>query len=52
MDIAAAVAAAEGRPSIEWLIVEFDYCDGPPLDAARESYDYLTSSGLGLGSRA
>ena len=52
VDIAGVVAAADRHPGIEWLIVEFDYCEGPPLDAARESHDYLVANGLGRGSRA
>lgn len=49
VDPATAIAAAEASPSIEWLIVEFDYCDGPPLDAVRDSYAYLTTRGPAQG---
>lgn len=52
IDIASAVAAADRQPSIEWLIVEFDHCDGSPIDAVRESGAYLTSHGLAGGARA
>ena len=51
IDVAGAVeAAAEDLPRIGWLIVEFDHCDGPPLEAVADSYAYLVSRGLGRGS--
>jgi sugar phosphate isomerase/epimerase len=49
VDIAAAVASAETHPRISWGIVEFDHVDGPPIDAARASFEYLTGAGLGRG---
>ena len=52
VDIASAVTAADRHPGIDWLIVEFDYCDGPPLEAVRQSHEYLMTNGLGRGSRA
>ena len=51
MDIAGCGAAADRHPGIEWLIVEFDYCDGSPIEAVRASYDYLATNGLAVGSR-
>ncbi len=51
IDIVSAVAAGDRQPSIEWLIVEFDHCDGSPIEAVRASYEYLSTHGLGLGSR-
>jgi sugar phosphate isomerase/epimerase len=44
-----AIAAAEGQPSVEWLIVEFDHVDGSAIDAARESLANLTGRGLARG---
>jgi sugar phosphate isomerase/epimerase len=52
IDVATAVAAADRHPGIEWLIVEFDYCDGPPIEAVRDSYAHLVTRGLGRGTRA
>jgi hypothetical protein len=52
VDVRSAIAAADRWPSIEWLIVEFDHAEGPPLAAVHESYTYLTSQGLGRGTRA
>jgi sugar phosphate isomerase/epimerase len=43
---AAAIAAAEAQSSVEWLIVEFDYVNGSPMDAARQSLDNLAARGL------
>jgi sugar phosphate isomerase/epimerase len=40
------VAAAESTGSVEWLIVEFDHVDGPPLDATRRSVETLVERGL------
>ena len=50
IDVAGAVEAANDLPGIGWLIVEFDHCDGPPLEAVADSYAYLVSRGLGRGS--
>jgi sugar phosphate isomerase/epimerase len=52
IDVPAAVATADRHPGIEWLIVEFDHAEGPPGAPVRDSYTYLTSQGLGRGSRA
>lgn len=49
VDVAAAIEAARTHPSIEWLIVEFDHSDGPPIDAVRASYDFLVGRGLARG---
>lgn len=49
VDPAPAIRAAESRAGIEWLVVEFDYSDGPPLGPVRDSYTYLTGQGLGRG---
>jgi sugar phosphate isomerase/epimerase len=51
IDVASAVAAADRHPGIEWLIVEFDHCDGSAIEAVRQSYDDLATRGLGRGSR-
>ena len=51
VDVHSAIQAAERWPGIEWLIVEFDHADGPPIAAAHESYTYLATQGLGRGSR-
>src|SRR6478735_7921437 len=37
IDVAGAVEAAGDLPRIGWLIVEFDHCDGPPLEAVADS---------------
>ena len=52
IDVPSAVATADRHPGIEWLIVEFDHAEGSPVAAVRDSYAYLTSNGLGRGSRA
>jgi sugar phosphate isomerase/epimerase len=52
IDVPSAVATANRHPGIEWLIVEFDHAEGPPGPPVRDSYAYLTSNGLGRGSRA
>lgn len=49
VDPAAAIAAAERQPSVEWLIAEFDHVDGSPIDAARRSHDLLVQRGLARG---
>ena len=51
VDVASAVAAADPYPGIEWAIVEFDYCDGPPIDAVRASFAWMVEHGLGRGAR-
>ena len=49
VDPAPAIAAAERRPSVEWLIVEFDHVAGDPIAAARRSHDHLVEWGLARG---
>jgi sugar phosphate isomerase/epimerase len=49
VDPAPSIRAA--APSAEWLIVEFDGIDGPAIDGARRSLEYLTSRELGRGRR-
>ncbi len=43
------VVAASDPATLEWLIVELDACATDMLTAIRESYEYLTSSGLAEG---
>ncbi len=50
MDTLACVSAAD-QSILEWLIVEFDNCDGDIMDAVAASYRYLISSGLGHGTK-
>jgi sugar phosphate isomerase/epimerase len=51
MDVPAVVRA--GDPAVlEWLVVELDHCDTDMMTAMRESYDYLTRTGLGRGKRS
>jgi sugar phosphate isomerase/epimerase len=47
MDIPAIVKAA--GDSAEWLIVEFDHCEGDVMAAVAESYDFLVRRGLARG---
>lgn len=49
LDFPAIIGAADPLV-LEWLIVELDAFDGNMLDAVRDSYRYLTSSGLAEGS--
>jgi sugar phosphate isomerase/epimerase len=50
LDMHKIVAAAD--PNIlEWLIVELDACDTDMLQAVKDSYKYLVSSGLGAGNK-
>lgn len=49
VDPAAAIAAAEATPSVEWLIVEFDRIAGSPIDAVARSLANLVARGLGRG---
>lgn len=51
VDVAGAIAAANVLPSIEWLIVEFDYCATDVFEGVAKSYRYLVEHGLGRGSR-
>jgi sugar phosphate isomerase/epimerase len=46
VDPAPAVAAAEAAGSVEWLIVEFDHIEGPPIDGVRASLRHLVERGL------
>jgi sugar phosphate isomerase/epimerase len=52
VDPAPAIAAAQASGSVEWLIVEFDHVDGPPIDATRASLEYLVGRGLGRARAA
>jgi len=50
LDIAPIVAATD--PAVlEWSIVEIDNTAGDIWDAVRDSYDYITSTGLAEGNR-
>ena len=50
VDIAGTINAAD--PSVlKWLIVELDRCDTDMWEAVRQSYTYLTSQGLALGTK-
>ena len=46
MDIPAVVATADSSV-LEWLVVELDACATDMLEAVAQSYDYLSSAGLG-----
>lgn len=48
----AAITVAQRDPWVEWLIVEFDHVDGPPIDAARRSLEHLVERGLARGRGA
>jgi sugar phosphate isomerase/epimerase len=48
MDVRGIVTAGDERV-LEWLIVELDACATDMMTAVRQSYDYLTSEGLGAG---
>ena len=50
LDMPAIIGAAD--PTVlEWVIVELDNCATGMLEAVKQSYAYLTGSGLGLGNR-
>lgn len=50
LDMPAIIGAAD--PNIlEWLIVELDNCATDMLEAVKQSYRYLTSSGLAAGNK-
>jgi sugar phosphate isomerase/epimerase len=49
VDPAPAIAAALDAGSVEWLIVEFDHVEGPPIEAAGRSAAYLLEHGLARG---
>jgi sugar phosphate isomerase/epimerase len=51
LDMPAIVGAAD-PDVLKWLIVELDSYDGDMMSAVRESYRYLTSSGLASGNAA
>ena len=43
---------SEADPNVlKWLVVELDNCECDMLEAVRQSYDYLTSQDLAVGSR-
>jgi sugar phosphate isomerase/epimerase len=46
IDIASVVAAV---PTADWHVAELDDCESDPLEALRESYDYLTDLGTSFG---
>ncbi len=50
IDTLACVSAAD-QSVLEWLIVEFDLCQGDVMEAVAASYRYLVSSGLGQGTK-
>ena len=50
LDMPAIIGAAD--PTVlEWVIVELDNCATGMLEAVKQSYAYLTSSGLALGNK-
>lgn len=50
LDFRAIIGAADPNV-LEWLVVELDAYDGPMLDAVKQSYKYLTESGLAEGNK-
>jgi len=48
LDIPAIVGAADPNV-LEWLVVELDECATDMLEALKDSFDYLVSTGLGHG---
>jgi sugar phosphate isomerase/epimerase len=50
MNIPSVVNAADPKV-LRWLVVEIDHSDTDVLTAVRESYQYLTQSGLALGNK-
>lgn len=50
MDIPAVIAAADPNV-LQWLVVELDQCDTDMTQAIADSYQYLTSRGLGQGTK-
>lgn len=48
LNIPAIVGAADPNV-LEWLVVELDACDTDMIEAVRDSYNYLVSTGLGHG---
>jgi sugar phosphate isomerase/epimerase len=50
LDMPAIIGAAD--PTVlDWVIVELDNCATSMLEAVRQSYAYLTSSGLAIGNK-
>lgn len=47
-----AIIGAAARDILEYVIVELDSCDLPPLEAVEQSYNYLVGNGLARGNRA
>jgi sugar phosphate isomerase/epimerase len=47
VDLADAIHAADPN----WLILEMDFCATDMIEAVKESYNYLTESGLGEGNK-
>lgn len=50
LDIPAIIGSADPA-TLEWLVVELDACETDMLEAVKQSYLYLTSSGLALGNK-
>ena len=50
MNIPSIVQAADPKV-LKWLVVELDSCATDMMTAVKESYEYLTSQGLGEGNR-
>jgi sugar phosphate isomerase/epimerase len=50
LDMPAIIGAADPNV-LEWLIVELDNCETDMLEAVRQSCKYLTSTGLGSGTK-
>lgn len=51
LDMPAIIGAADAK-ILEYVIVELDSCDIPPLEAVEQSYKYLVGQGLAAGNRA
>lgn len=50
LDMPAIIGAADPNV-LKWLVVELDACETDMMEAVRQSYKYLTSSGLGEGNK-
>jgi len=50
VDMVATIGAADSTV-LQWLIVELDRCDTDMWEAVRESYAYLTKTGLAAGNK-
>lgn len=46
-----AILKAADENVLDWLIVELDACETDMLQAVKDSYNYLVSSGLGQGNK-